>query len=608
MTRALCLALCLLATANAQDPYRVAAGVEPEVRQAFAAAWRQLPSAHRQRIATLELTLQRAPALEVPADAPLAARLMGRAAHAWFSASGKTLTVTDAALRGARWSEPAPPRAQLASFLRGLSDVLEVELGDEPDGAALGQAWTAFVARCSGAFGGEWPADSAPGDPQVLTRFLQAGVQASLGGELPGLEALLIHELGHALQLGPSGERDRVAGFAALSGWVEVKTGNPADGYVGGGWGNEDPLTLIRLLLGGRRGPGATYAPAPGSSFPTLYARFDPREDFAECYRLALTDPEQLLRSAPAKLLALNALGWSAGVEAPPLLTTLDPEWSAQLLLGVEHLLGRRAPSPGTRDARAILRAARPLLEALDVPAGTRPDFELPVDLPLPVREAWGDGVPGIELEVRTIYFGSARLTSDLEALFARFRDHVDFDHGIALMRREAHPDAPFAEVIEKRSGDTALAFLRRYLADERPERLEAWLEPTEGAQQVLVLAALLARRPDDADLAKAFRALEPLSPYARALAAELLVAPELMAAPSETPSTPLRIALHLLQDQPGTSVVSAARARALARLARAKDQDREATAKRARAAVGAIALPEQRAKLRAEVEGILAR
>ncbi|MCA8920593.1 MAG: hypothetical protein KDD82_02220 [Planctomycetes bacterium] len=603
--------LLLPAIASAQTPYRVTPEVEPPVQEAFAAAWARLPAAHQARLAELGLTLDRAPTLPVPDDAPLALRLMGRATCAWFSLRDDTLFVTDAALGGPRWSGAAPDAAALEPLLRDLAPTLGVEVPAGADAAALRPAWSAFVARCRATFGGEWPApeESPPGDPRVLDRFLEAGVAASLGGELPSLEALLVHELGHALQLGPKGYIGRVAAWATLSGWVEVARGEPADGFVGGGWANEDPGVLIRLLLGGERGPGATFAPGPGGRFPTLYARFDPREDFAECYRLALTDPAALARSAPEKLLAINALGWCAGVSSPPLFSDAEAPWVRELGPGANRLLGSAPPVPSSSDALAILRAATPLLEGLELEGEATPPFALPQDVPQPVRAAWGGAEEGVALRGRTLYLAGERLVRDLEALFERFDQDVEWAHGIALFRREADPQASFAKTLEGRSGDLALGFLRLLLVDEPVERLTAWLTEADGAQQALVLAALIARRPDDPNYAKAFGQLPPLSPYASALVAELLIEPELAGGQApEAPSTPAILARHVLRGQAGTTRVAAARARALAVFSRsARAAERAALVDEARKSAAGIALPKLRAKVQAEVEALLA-
>ncbi|MEZ6189022.1 MAG: pyridoxal-phosphate dependent enzyme [Planctomycetota bacterium] len=488
MNRFACAAvfLCLAPIARAQSAsYTVADGVEPAVREAFAAAWKRLPEAHRGRLVELGLTLRRAPAAEAPADAPLALRLMARATHAWFSTRERAIVVTDAGVGTPTWDGPAPEAKALAAFLHGLEEALEVECPVDADLPGLTPAWRAFVLRAGERLmPGEWPSPDAvaPGDPAFLSRFLDAGVAASLGGQRPSLEALLIHELGHALQLGPNGEAGRIAAWSTLSDWREGTQRKPADGYVAGSWGHEDPLVLIRLLLGAPRGEGATFAPHPQARFPTPYARFDPREDFAECYRLALTDPDLLAERAPEKLLAQNAAGWVADVEAEPLFRERRPDWGGELRLGLERLLARALPAPSTRDARAILQAAVPLLAGLELDPGTPPSFELPLDTAAPVREAWGEGPLGVEVEGRMLYLGEARLGADFEELLERFQDHLAFESGIARMRRELDPDASLAEVLDGRTEDTALAFLGSLLDDESPQRLARWkVRPERG-------------------------------------------------------------------------------------------------------------------------------
>lgn len=385
-TPASCLALLLLA---AHAPcQRVADGVEAHVRAAFERAWSRLPAPWSEQLA--DVVLERTPTLGVPEHAPMSLRLLDRATLAFFSNVPRRIAVTDAGARmRPQWGLQAPTREQVATFLLD-------ELGYATDGArdaAVDIAWARFVASVYG-----WRDEQAPepvpavGAVAVLDRFLEHGVQRSLGGTVP-LEQLLFHELAHAVQNDLRRMPAHMAMWGSLSGWRECADESVADGYSGGMFAIEQPIVLIRILLDRPRGP-CTYAPHGAARFVNHYARFDLREDFAECARLMAYDPDALLRLAPTKFLYLNALGWSTRLDAQtvgPL--WLDGDWlaherrRAHVVTGAARLLAHdpATPIPNPLAVAAILRAHASLLRTADLPQAHRP-VEAPSDLPPELR------------------------------------------------------------------------------------------------------------------------------------------------------------------------------------------------------------------------------
>ena len=105
-----------------------------------------------------------------------------------------------------------------------------------------------------------------------------------MGGEVP-LEELLLHEMGHALQLesGSMSLASRMSFWASLSGFTESKSKEPTNGFVGGMNTSEHTMVLIRLLLADdpakvSRGSQAHYQHAPQARFVNRYTRYDLRE------------------------------------------------------------------------------------------------------------------------------------------------------------------------------------------------------------------------------------------------------------------------------------------------------------------------------------------
>jgi len=126
-------------------------------------------------------------------------------------------------------------------------------------------------------------------------------------------EEVMIHEMGHHLQLGLSNENEYIAEFGKLSSWVERATGEAADGYIQGSSTSEDMVDVYNQLASGTRLDEGHYGlkltPQERSQvFVTEYASTDPMEDFAESYKTYVLNPVQLMESSPEKFFFINAL------------------------------------------------------------------------------------------------------------------------------------------------------------------------------------------------------------------------------------------------------------------------------------------------------------
>lgn len=431
--------LCALLTTwlvSALPCQRIADGVEPHVREAFVAAWARLPEPWRAQLVDVEL--HRAPSLGVPADAPLSALLLDRAATAFFSNVGRRIHVTDAGANGRpRWGRAQPSPEVMAAFLLD-----ELDVGDEGEGGEgereqrLAAAWRWFVGAVYGWRGEPVPEPLPPlGAVEVLDRFLDDGVRRALGGEVP-LEQLLFHELAHAVQNHLQRMIPHIEAWATLSDWRERADDRPTDGYSGGMFAMEQPAVLIRLLLDLPRGP-ATYAPRDDAGFVDRYARFDLREDFAECARLMAYEPERLAATAPSRFLFLDALGWSARLDArqpgPRWLTDerlATPVMQAAVAAGASALLREDERAPPPLMAAALLRAHQDLLRGEALPPAHAPGA-LPTDLPPTVRARFDvrlfcfdvDGVP------RSV--APARVAAACDEQLVRWLEHRAFAEGL---------------------------------------------------------------------------------------------------------------------------------------------------------------------------------
>lgn len=269
----------------------------------------------------------------------LASALMSDATLAMYRIAKHELHVYDATFEGPRWIGPPPSAEALATYLAGL-----------------GLDWAGLVTRVRSLPGVTLPAGPLPaGDERVLDAIVRVGPRLLMGGDA-ALADLVRHELGHALQLHERAQ-ERVHGWSALTGWTETAYGEVADGYVGGGYANEDPIVASRLILGLPRG-ASSYRPPP-QGLPSGYAQFDPMEDFAESVRLAHADPRALARLSPARLLA---------AAVPDVLD--DRELRRAIAPGVRALL---ASADGPYAMRVLERLGTALLPEAAALADPRP-------------------------------------------------------------------------------------------------------------------------------------------------------------------------------------------------------------------------------------------
>lgn len=108
---------------------------------------------------------------------------------------------------------------------------------------------------------------------------------------------LFAHEIGHQVQMANRGwDPARIAEFSKLSGWTETYGGKQygADGV--------DNRTGERMLFDEQ-----VQNAKRNDNFVSKYAMTSPTEDFAESYRMFLTDPTKMMDLAPDKFLYLNA-------------------------------------------------------------------------------------------------------------------------------------------------------------------------------------------------------------------------------------------------------------------------------------------------------------
>jgi len=325
---------------------------DPSSAQALESARARLPERLRARVEGVEVV--RRPDLGVPDAAPLDLRLFGRGALAFFDTSEGVVVVTDAGASGvATWAGPAPSADDVEVFLARIAPAL-----DPADGSALDAVarWERFRDHVS-AWAGR-PLEGDLGDVRVLDAFLAEAPWRALGGRVP-LEALLLHELAHAVQLAGDDFQARVLAWSAVTGWRERRDGSIADG-VAGQWLSERPVALVRLLLDGPRGD-SEYEPGGAADGVSPYALFDPREDFAEAARAMSYAPREFAAAHPARFMAINATGWVADLDA----SEPGPLWRGAEDLGAEamaatvergarEILARWAESEGDVDPAAF--------------------------------------------------------------------------------------------------------------------------------------------------------------------------------------------------------------------------------------------------------------
>lgn len=126
-------------------------------------------------------------------------------------------------------------------------------------------------------------------------------------------EEVMIHEMGHHIQMGLSNENEYIAEFGKLSGWVKRETGQVADGYINGMMSSENMADVYNVLASkGKIDQGhytAKLSPEERNKvFVTTYAATDPMEDFAESYKTFVLDPIGLIQASPEKFFFINSL------------------------------------------------------------------------------------------------------------------------------------------------------------------------------------------------------------------------------------------------------------------------------------------------------------
>lgn len=348
--------------------------VEARLTEAFERAKASYPQEIRGWIEHVEVRRQKA--YGVPEDAPLMARLMGDAVYAFYSMNEDAVFVLDAGMaERANWVGGDAGEDEVAGLMRDLG------LMDEDDNAV--QAWERFVEAVQG-WPGEEPIEGELrfGDGRVLGRFVRLGVGRALArdweevGRLD-LDAQMVHELAHALQLGDqlAMASARMQAWGTLSGWVRADRNEPFDGFHSGIVMLEQPAVLGRLLISDERGEGL-YAHAPGARFVNRYARYDAREDYAESVRLFMEDPGRLIEIDPTKFMYINALGYNAGLsllEPGPLWIDVDEieqrDWTDLVQRGARELLeGREGIDADARTVAGLLRAHAEVLSADGLP------------------------------------------------------------------------------------------------------------------------------------------------------------------------------------------------------------------------------------------------
>ncbi|HEB53571.1 MAG TPA: hypothetical protein ENI87_10000 [bacterium] len=357
------------------------------------------------------------------------------------------------------------------------------EIGYDVPGSrarAVELAWARFVTSVYG-----WRDQAAPeplpavGAVEVLDRFLVDGVRRSLGGDVP-LEQLLFHELAHAVQNHLQRMTAHMRTWGSLSGWREPDHDRVADGFSGGVFASERPIVLIRLLLDLPRG-ASIYVPHRGACFVDRYARFDLREDFAECARWMAYDPGKLADAAPAKFLFLNALGWSGRLDTGrtgPLWIDLErlrrPSWRRRVVAGAMALLadGSDAPAPDPLTVAAILRAHAALLHADDLPPAFAP-IEAARDLPPELRQRLSSEQFTFRIDGRPRQPAPAGIMARWDEELCTWIEHREFVEGLEVLLD------PSADELRARYRDEVLAEAG---ADRRERAFDRLLPMMKGA------------------------------------------------------------------------------------------------------------------------------
>ena len=504
----LALGCCLvLATPQGASP-SFQDGTDPAVREGVTHAWKRLPEPVRALLAGLEI--RPVPRIPPAPGAALAERLFAAGQMALFEPATRTLAVVASAAAPA-WDGGAATPAELVPFLSGLADALEIAPPTGPDDAALRKAWLALAGEVA-----TWtktpfhPEELPVGDPAVLNALAREARHRGTGGPLD-LEGAVLHELGRALLLlSPDGDR-RATQFATLSGWTETETGRPISGMLRGQPVAEDALTFFRIILGGARGAGR-YRVSESARFPAPLARLDPVQDFATCWRFLLLDPRTLARTAPEKLLVLDAGGWltrpQSGSGLPPILgleQLAGLAESAILSSGVARLLGREpgAPVPAAQPTLGALRAHATVLAPLLPPPPDPPLPEFPEDLPRSLLLSHTPESFRVTIEERRVGPATAPIMDVLDDALVAFASLATTTPRPAPGRRASDPPGLVEGVLR------AAAFL-----DPEPHpawklALEVWQASVEGhapeaATREIQAADLIDEMPTVLDRARA--------------------------------------------------------------------------------------------------------
>jgi hypothetical protein len=185
-----------------------------------------------------------------------------------------------------------------------------------------------------------------------IVALYDTALQVPNADEVAGVaagEGTIVHEIGHAIQLGGPGgkswavraaaERKLVAEWSSLSGWHEAD-GALADGWAGDVRYYKDPSVRV----------------AARREVATAYAVTDPVEDFAEFTRFFYNDAKTAMRLSPEKFVYYNDLvGKPYGEAQVAALAETTGLGKAGLAKAVKAAAARTAQAP----AKAVGRPGR---------------------------------------------------------------------------------------------------------------------------------------------------------------------------------------------------------------------------------------------------------
>jgi hypothetical protein len=326
-----------------QERHAIDVAPEPRICAPLAAAIDLLPTHLQPRVRGLLIARDaRGPCGDRCPD--LASALMSDGALLYFQNVPGVLHVLDAAFDGPRWRGGTPSPEAVVGYLDALG---------LPD-------WDAFVGRLRSRPCVSLSPDLPEDDSRAFEELVRCGPSILLGRDDVSLRDLIVHELGHAIQV-HGHDFGRIEAWSSVAGWKDRRTGEGADGYATGVFTSERPIVASRLVLGLPRGDDGYYVP-PEHGLPTGYAHFDPMEDHAESLRLAVTDPVALGRASPARLLVVGA--GVVDLTTPELAPFLAPGARALLAEGVDPGLAIET----LRAHTAALERQPELLDALHDP------------------------------------------------------------------------------------------------------------------------------------------------------------------------------------------------------------------------------------------------